>query len=223
MISEIRNKLGQTEEEFLKDYNPNKYKKPSVTVDNLIFKLDDITNKFESCEVLLIKRGNFPDLGKWAFPGGFIEMEETLEESAKRELFEETGLKDLYLEQLEAFGDPHRDKRDRIVTVAYLSLIVNHNLDVKAGDDAKDAKWFKLKLYKGEKEINSKGFKQNIKIVLESKGNKMEVILEKELNKIGNFNKIDFKIIDDGGIAGDHSRILGFGLNRLEEILDGNK
>ena len=86
-----------SEEEFLKNYNPADYDRPSVTVDILVFTLSERGE----LSLLLIERGNHPFKGHWALPGGFVDMEEGIDEAAKRELLEETGLKDIYMEQLE--------------------------------------------------------------------------------------------------------------------------
>ncbi len=106
------------------------FPRPSVSVDAVIFKKED-----ERFLILLIQRGHYPFEDMWALPGGFIEMEETLEESIARELEEETGLKDLQLEQLHTFGDPGRDPRGRTITVAYQG-IAGEKARVRAGDDA---------------------------------------------------------------------------------------
>ena len=90
------------------------YERPSVTVDIVLF-----TYAVERLQVLLIRRGNKPFAGKWALPGGFINIDESLETAAARELFEETGVRDIHLEQLATFGDPDRDPRGRVISVAY--------------------------------------------------------------------------------------------------------
>lgn len=115
------------------------YPRPCVSVDSVVFRCLK-----EKTEVLLIKRGNPPYQGMWAFPGGFLEMEETLEDCAHRELFEETGLKDIELTQLFAFGDVHRDPRCRLITVAYFGFVNDISAAVKGGDDALEARWFDL-------------------------------------------------------------------------------
>ena len=99
---ELVDKNGLTEEEYLKNYRPGDYERPSVTVDMLIFAVD---NREESIRLLLIKRKNHPFLGCWALPGGFVEMTESLRDAAARELEEETGVKGMYLEQLYLRGD----------------------------------------------------------------------------------------------------------------------
>ena len=136
-----------TEKEFLKKYDSNRYEKPSVTTDILMITTD---KNLDSLEILLIKRRGHPFQNCWAIPGGFVNMNESLLEGANRELFEETHIKDVYLEQLYTFGDVGRDPRTRVITVAYLALLENSKKRVAiAGDDAKEAVWFKI--LKGEK------------------------------------------------------------------------
>ncbi|NLE57022.1 MAG: NUDIX hydrolase, partial [Planctomycetes bacterium] len=113
------------------------YPRPSLTVDCVVFGLDD-----EDLKVLLIQRDLPPFEGQWALPGGFVRMDETLEEAAERELREETGLSDVYLEQLYTFGDLDRDPRERVVTVAYYALVNLRDHRVQAATDARNAAWF---------------------------------------------------------------------------------
>lgn len=114
-----------------------KYPHPSVTTDCVIFGFDGTR-----LNVLLIERGIEPFKGRWAFPGGFMKMDEDAETGAKRELFEETGLETAYIRQFHTFTDPERDPRERVVTIAYYALV--HISEVKAGDDAAKAQWFPI-------------------------------------------------------------------------------
>ena len=114
-----------------------KYPHPAVTTDCVIFGFDGICIK-----VLLIERGREPFKGHWAFPGGFLEMNETAEEGARRELEEETGLKNAVIEQFYTFTDVHRDPRERVITIAHFALV--KLTEVKNGDDAATARWFNL-------------------------------------------------------------------------------
>ena len=114
-------------------YDSSKYEKPSVTVDLVIFTLQD-----DVLHLLVVKRGVKPFLGKWALPGGFLKMDESLEEAARRELEEETGVRHVYLEQLYTFGDVERDPRMRIITVAYTALVPRHEMHPRAATDAAD-------------------------------------------------------------------------------------
>ena len=112
-----------------------KYPHPAVTADCVVFAVDG-----DELKVLLIQRGNEPYKGKWAFPGGFMEMDETLEECALRELKEETSLQPEKIEQLHAFSSVNRDPRERVITVAFYTVV--KLAEVRGGDDAGDARWF---------------------------------------------------------------------------------
>ena len=108
-----------------------------VTVDIVIFTIQD-----GALKVLLVKRGVAPFAGQYAIPGGFVLEGEGLDQAALRELREETGVSDVYLEQLYSFGDPRRDPRGRVVTVAYFALISAEHSALHAGTDAAAAAWF---------------------------------------------------------------------------------
>lgn len=112
-----------------------KYPHPAVTADCVIFGFDGV-----SIKVLLVKRGIEPYKGMWAFPGGFMRIDETAEECAMRELREETGLTSATVEQFYTFTDVNRDPRERVITVAHFALV--RLSDVKGGDDAELAGWF---------------------------------------------------------------------------------
>ena len=112
---------------------------PAVTVDIVVFTIAE-----GELKVLLIRRDAAPFEGSWALPGGFVEMNESLRRAAWRELREETGLNAAYLEQLQAFGHPDRDPRERVITVAYVALIPYERFDVQAASDARDARLFNL-------------------------------------------------------------------------------
>jgi 8-oxo-dGTP diphosphatase len=114
--------------------------RPMVTVDAIVFKRSQ-----DKAALLLIKRKNEPYKGKWAFPGGFVDINEELEDAVARELAEETGLKGIHLEQMHTFGKVGRDPRGRQITVAFMGLTDDNNADVKGGDDAEEAKWFNIK------------------------------------------------------------------------------
>jgi 8-oxo-dGTP diphosphatase len=109
--------------------------RPALTVDILLFH-----RRGNRVEVLLIKRGREPFKGLWAFPGGFVDKDESLEDAAARELLEETGLSGIDLEQIGAFGDPGRDPRGHTVSVAFAAML-DHRIQASAADDAADAAW----------------------------------------------------------------------------------
>ena len=116
-----------------------KHKPIALTVDTIIFSKTGSVTK-----ILLIKRKNPPFKDKWAIPGGFVEYDEELETAAKRELEEETGVKDIPVQQLYTFGKIGRDPRGRTVSVVYFAIINDINMNIKAGDYAKEAEWFNI-------------------------------------------------------------------------------
>ena len=116
------------------------YPRPSVTVDIVVFGYDG----GRQLKLLLIERGGEPYKGQWALPGGFVDMDEDLETAALRELEEETGVRDLFVEQLYTFGTPGRDPRGRVISVAYYSLVNLQDHPAVAASDATQAVWHPL-------------------------------------------------------------------------------
>lgn len=114
-----------------------KYPHPAVTTDCVIFGFDGT-----SINILLIERGIEPYKGTWALPGGFLNMDETVEECAKRELYEETNVENVYLEQIHVFSTVDRDPRERVLTVAFFALVSKDKFEIIAGDDANKAQWY---------------------------------------------------------------------------------
>lgn len=135
--------LSKEDQEFVKTYDDSKYAKPSVTADMVIFARG---SEAEHLEVLLIQRGRPPFRGQYALPGGFVNPDESVDDAAARELKEETGVDCGCLEQLRTFSTPGRDPRRWVITCAYLALVEKSEISVKAGDDAKAAEWFSVKL-----------------------------------------------------------------------------
>jgi 8-oxo-dGTP diphosphatase len=115
------------------------FERPNLAVDCVVFGLDE-----EDLKIILIERDLAPFKGKWAIPGGFVHIAESLEEAAKRELKEETGVEDVFLEQLYTFGDVKRDPRERVVSVAYYALVNLRDHEIKAATDARNAAWFSV-------------------------------------------------------------------------------
>ena len=118
---------------ILDNYDPSKYERPSVTVDVVIFALED-----DDLQVLLVRRQETPFQGMWAVPGSFVKINESLGDAAVRALGEKTGVHDVYTEQLFTFGEPARDPRTRVITVAYFALVpyTAVSVDVLGGDTA---------------------------------------------------------------------------------------
>jgi 8-oxo-dGTP diphosphatase len=114
--------------------------RPMVTVDAVVFNLSE-----GKTQVLLVNRGKEPYKGKWAVPGGFINMDEELEDAVARELAEETGLTGVQLEQMRTFGKCGRDPRGRQISIAFTGIATKGQDKISAGDDAAKAKWFNIK------------------------------------------------------------------------------
>jgi 8-oxo-dGTP diphosphatase len=123
--------------ETAETYDASKYERPSVTVDVVIFSL-----RSGRLHVLMVQRKHWPYADHWAIPGGFVNMDESLETAARRELMEETGVHDLYMEQLYTFGEPGRDPRTRVISVAYFALIRSEEQTLQVSDESVDVRWF---------------------------------------------------------------------------------
>ncbi len=113
------------------------YPRPSVTVDIVL-----LMDMSPHPQVLLIRRKNPPYKNLWALPGGFLEMNESLQEGALRELHEETSISDVHLTQIGAYGEPDRDPRGRVITIAYLGVVKSEQQEAVAGSDASEVAWF---------------------------------------------------------------------------------
>jgi 8-oxo-dGTP diphosphatase len=130
--------------ENAENYDPARYERPSVTVDVVIFTLQE-----RELHVLLVKRKHWPFEGRWAIPGGFVNLDESLDRAARRELEEETGVRDIYLEQLYTFGDPKRDPRTRVISVAYIALVSADTQTLRVSDESIDVRWFPVRALPG--------------------------------------------------------------------------
>ncbi len=147
-MEELRDKNGLTEKEFLASYDASMYPHPSLTADVAL-----VAREGEKNEILLIRRGGHPYLGRFALPGGFSEPAETIEETAARELLEETGVPELPMMPLGFYTTPGRDPRGWVVTRVFGAVADKSELRVEAGDDAAAALWFDIKNEKcGERE-----------------------------------------------------------------------
>lgn len=182
-------------------YDPHKYKKPSLTADIAVFR------KYkEKMQLLLIKRGGHPFLGYFALPGGFSEEGESVDETAKRELYEETHLKDLCPFQLGLYSTPRRDPRMWVVSEAYVAFFSGNEDELCADDDAEDAKWFDIDIKTQD----------NMYTVFFSNGQeKMSISLIKKVlpGLCGNISK--FEITDKGNLAFDHAQIIADAMHKI--------
>jgi ADP-ribose pyrophosphatase YjhB (NUDIX family) len=196
------NKDGLNLEEFLQNYNPNAFKKPALTVDTVLFSMSDFKPV-----VLLVKRANHPSIGDFALPGGFLNEQETCEAAAARELFEETGVADISLEQLVTVSTPHRDVRGWTVSACFFA-VSEKPVTVRGGDDAAEAEWFTIDYAAAENsyEIILKGIHTDTAL---------RAVLEVSRGKSGqiDLNATEVKVSE--GIAFDHAKLILYAIEKL--------
>lgn len=141
---------------FLENYDISDYEKPSVAADIAVFSIKEEKqdnpkkSAVKKLAIMLVRRGEYPYKDKWALPGGFLKMNETIEQCAQRELYEETGIDRLYLKQFRTYSAVDRDPRGRIISCAYISLINNSCSVIRASADAAEAAWFDIEIQETE-------------------------------------------------------------------------
>lgn len=188
---------------FLSAYNANDYDRPSIAADIVVFSVTnqkDIEPKRSpdpKLKVLLIKRGEHPFMNHWALPGGFLKNNETIEECAFREITEETNVSPKALLPIGVFSEPDRDVRTRVVSNAFLSVVDAEEYHALGGDDAVAAEWFEVSFNVGED--------NKVTINLSKDDTQIECILEMKINQFGN---VTYTIIENGGLAFDHAKII---------------
>lgn len=205
--------MYNSEEEFLKAYNPNEFERLSMTSDILIFSVSDeeqdnyrkLSKKHFS--VLLVKRDNYPFKGKWCLPGGFINMDESTHEAANRILAKETNLHNIYMEQLYTFSDPKRDPRMRVVSTAYMALVDKNKLEDKL---LSNASWFNILLLEAEKEIH---------VTLDNGTETLKFIVSKK-KKYKTTDKYEYEVIENDSLAFDHALVIAVGIDRLKNKIE---
>ncbi len=226
-----KNAAGESLEEFLEHYDPYKYQTPSCTTDAVIFLVPKhLDQELKGMQVLLVKRSNHPSIGFWALPGGFINMKEDLDDTARRELFEETNVEGLVMEQIGTYGDYDRDPRTRVITTAYMAVLQGEERSVCAGDDAADAVWCDLEL----KEVPKKTTQERKDAVVSEEA---ECVSEFSLRVRNQERGLDttaliehrkkgtlvreesFSVKEPGMIAVDHAAIIVHALSILRERL----
>lgn len=230
MGSNIKDRKGLTEEQFLAAYDASKYERPSVTVDILVFTVTEGEKENyrklseKELRILLIKRGEHPFLGRWALPGGFVKMDESLDEAAIRELKEETNIDDIYMEQLYTWGDVGRDPRTRVISTTYMSLADSSTLNIKASDDADDAKWFTVsaKTFQEQKDVTDNGYTHQrlIRLSLSNDDDELSAIIKIVKTVEGKVTKTRREIVESHGLAFDHAKIIEYGLERLRNKIE---
>ena len=226
--SELRNSRGLTEKEYLEQYRPGNYERPSVTVDMLIFTIDTAAPKNSKCsankvlKLLLIKRNNHPFIFQWALPGGFVNIDESLEEAAARELKEETGIENVYMEQLYTMGAVQRDPRMRVISVSYMALAPKESLKAVAGDDASEAEWFVVS--KKLLEETDEGRTWQLSLDCEADGASAKYLIKEayRMNGVVKVSDTDIELMEESkdGIAFDHIEEINLALERMSNKVE---
>ncbi|MBQ9421883.1 MAG: NUDIX hydrolase [Lachnospiraceae bacterium] len=209
------NAKGETLEAFIDKYDPKRYDCPSNTVDMAVFRSEGpYREPSQPLKLLMIRRGNHPSIGFWALPGGFVNIKENIADAARRELEEETGVKDLPMVQLRTWGDWDRDPRWRVITTAFLAL-VEGELPVKAGDDAADAVWMDVSLKEEETDdapaddpCRIKTATYTLSLSNAVHGVKLNAKIKRSVIKRSVLNDVQYKLLSSDGIAVDHALII---------------
>lgn len=201
--------MYKSEEEFLKNYNKNDFDLLSVTTDILVLSISNEENENyrkttkKHMSVLLVKRDNYPFKDKWCLPGGFVGIDEDLEDSPKRILKKETNLENIYLEQLYTFGSVKRDPRMRVLSTSYMALVdknlLNNNL-------APNASWFNIKYFDDNDSV----------LVLLDNGNEQLKFKLKKILREKTSDSYSYIIEENNDVAFDHALIIYTGIERLK-------
>jgi len=207
-------KIYNSEEEFLKDYDSSKFEKLSMTADILIFSVSSEessnyrkTDK-KKMSILLVKRDNYPFKDKWCLPGGFIDINENLDDAPVRILKNETNLDNIYLEQLYTFGSVNRDPRMRVISTSYIALIDKNKLSNNLNENAS---WFDIVYYEENNNI--------VDITLSNGEVNLNFALEKTLRE-RTTDRYSFDVIKNNDIAFDHTKVILSGLERLKNKIE---
>lgn len=203
----------KSEEEFLKDYDPNQFERLSLTTDILIVSVSDIANTNyrksdkKNMSILLVKRNDHPFKDKWCLPGGFIKIDENLRDCPIRILKDETNLHDIYLEQLYTFGDINRDPRMRIISTTYMALIDKNKLMDKLKENTS---WFDVTISEDKDIVTLNLDNGNIEFNVKIK----KILKEKTTDRYR------YEVIENNYLAFDHAKVILTGLNRLKNKIE---
>lgn len=214
------------EDAFLSSYDENEYKRPSVTSDMIIFTTADQVQGNQrkvpqkGLQVILVQRNQQPSLGKWALPGGFVDVNESLEASVKRKLKEKIGIENIYTEQLYTFGDLERDQRTRVISIAHLALVEKCSIQLNNEGVLSLSQWFwvnkeLIHLQKEEKVI-VKTYRLSLKSTDDMVNIEYEII-EKTSRDILRSTEMEYRLLEHSteALAFDHYKILDYAIMRL--------
>ena len=202
-----------SEEEFLRDYDPSQFDRLALTADVLIYSVSsEETGNYRKLSekkfsVLLVKRNTYPFKDKWCLPGGFLRVDETIDEAAKRILETETNLKNIYMEQLYTFGDVNRDPRMRIVSTAYIALVDKNRLNDHLPENAS---WFTMHILEDDEEIQ---------VTFDNGSENFSIVVGKRL-KSPTSDRYEYFVKKDDHLAFDHAKVIVSGISRLKNKVE---
>ena len=230
------------EREYLENYNIEQFERPSVATDIVAFAVmrdgeQSNIRKLENRELklLLIKRSQFPYKGAWALPGGFLRPGETIEQTAKRELLEETGVENPFLHLAGVYSEAGRDPRGWIISNSFISLINAENYSLRADTDAWDAAWFCVKLQSDntssdDSTSTTKMIKHTLTLSFDSassdsniKGDEnieIKAIVSEKSTRKGHNHVSSYQIVDSGELGFDHAKIIVQSLLELRDMME---
>ena len=230
------------EREYLENYNIEQFERPSVATDIVAFavmqdgeqsNIRKLANR--ELKLLLVKRSQFPYKGAWALPGGFLRPGETIEETAKRELLEETGVENPFLHLAGVYSEAGRDPRGWIISNSFISLINAENYSLRADTDAWDAAWFCVKLQSDntssdDSTSTTKMIKHTLTLSFDSassdsniKGDEnieIKAIVSEKSTRKGHNHVSSYQIVDSGELGFDHAKIIVQSLLELRDMME---
>lgn len=236
-------KMSEEEKAYLEDYDIGNYERPSVAADMAVFAIMNETGKNEALggqenyrkdpekklKLLLIKRASYPYKNQWALPGGFCQKGESTFETAKRELQEETGIKDAYLRPFDIFSEPGRDPRGWIISHSFLTLVNGEEYRIHAGTDAWEAGWFSLSVEKREIHREIKEEQAHIRnsyilklICHEKNGLELKAEITEDKHFQNYHESVDYDIVSSKGIGFDHAKIILCAFLTLQKEVNEN-
>lgn len=223
--------IAAEEKAWLDTYDISQYDRPSVAADMAVFSIMGIDSHTDGTKtagkadyrkdpekglkLLLIRRGSFPCRNCWALPGGFVRRGESTRETAYRELYEETGVKDAYLQPFDMFSETGRDPRGWIISHAFLTLIDGEKYRIRGGSDAWEAQWFCIQVERQEQErrVEVRSAEMNsvytVKLLCRERDALELTARVKETKQfVGYHEKATYEIVEQGGLAFDHAIII---------------
>ncbi len=220
------------EKEFLQSYDLTAYKRPSVAADMTVFSVIDTPEdnyrklpEKRFC-ILLIQRGEHPYKDQWALPGGFVREDESVENAARRELKEETGIEKADLRQFHVFSQVGRDPRGWIISCAFMALIEKSNIALQSTHDAKAARWFALnyKLLKEEKQSGPTQHSKTAVYALELSAEKetLSALIEVYTTASEYSKETHYKILQNNGLAFDHALIIARAISQIRSEIENS-